>query len=355
MNSSRTLTLLAKDLRLGPRSPILMWVLAMPLVITLLLHGVFGDLFSPRPRLGVVDQGASQITSALRAIQGIEVAMVDDPAELRRRLAAHDLDAGLILPADFDQAVRDGARPLLQLLISGQSLASHRLVIAVTALDLIRQVEGRAPPVEVALVQLGDGEVLPIATRMIPMVVLLAMIFAGVFATSFSLVEERERKTLDAVLVTPATLSEVLMAKAIFGFTLAVALAVVTLAINGALAGQPVALILAIVAGAAMSVEIGLVYGALSRDIKSLYALYKSLNIFLVAPMVFYLFPEWPQWIARLFPTYWFLDPIFRIATLGATLSDVAGELAVAGAICLALVPAILLLARRAEARMAST
>lgn len=346
---------MAKDLKLGPRSPISLWALAMPVVITLLLQGVFGDLFAPRPRLGVVDQGASEITTALRAIQGIELTTIDDPAELKRRVAAHDLDAGLTLPADFDQSVRDGTRPLLQLLISGQSLASNRLVIAVTTLDMIRLVEGRAPPVEVALIQIGDGEVLPISTRLIPVVVLFAMIFAGVFATSLSLVEERERKTLDAVLVTPATFPEVLIAKAIFGFTLAATMAVVTLAINGALEGQPVALILAIIAGAVMSVEIGLVYGAVSRDTKSLYTLYKSLNIFLVAPMVFYLFPEWPQWIARLFPTYWFLDPIFRVTTLGATLSDVAGELVVAGAICLALVPAILLLARRAEARMAST
>ena len=71
--------------------------------------------------------------------------------------------------------------------------------------------------------------------------------------------------------------------------------------------------------------------------------------------MVFYLFPEWPQWIARLFPTYWFLDQIYRVSVLGASTRDVAGDLVVAGVICVAIVPLIVLLARRAEARMAST
>lgn len=355
MSLSRTLTVLAKDLRLGPRSPIFLWALVVPVIITLLLQGVFGSLFVQRPRLGVVDQGASQITAALRATEGIQVTVLDDSSDLRRRVEANDLDAGLVLPAGFDQAVRAGSRPLLQLYIGGESLASNRLIVAVTTLDVVRRVEGRSPPVEIEVVRAGAGNALPISTRLVPMLVLLAMVIAGVFVTSFSLVEERERRTLDALLVTPVTLPEVLLAKAVLGFSLALAMAVVTLAINGALAGQPLALLLAILAGAVMSVEIGLVYGAASRDTKSLYTLFKSLNLFLLAPVVFYLFPEWPQWIARLFPTYWFLDPIFRISAMGASLGEVAGELVVAGLICVALVPVIGVLARRLEARLAST
>jgi predicted PurR-regulated permease PerM len=71
--------------------------------------------------------------------------------------------------------------------------------------------------------------------------------------------------------------------------------------------------------------------------------------------VVFYLFPEWPQWIARRFPTYWFLDQIYRVSVLGASTRDVAGDLVVAGVICVALAPVTVMLARRFEARVASS
>jgi ABC-2 type transport system permease protein len=355
MKLSRVLMLLRKDLRLGPRSPVFLWALVMPLVMTLLVQVVFGSLFEPTPRLGVVDAGNSAITAALSAREGIELVLLNDASELKRRVEAHDLDGGLVLEAGFDEAVRAGEKPLLEFYLSGESLASHRVVLAVTTLDLVREVEGRTAPVEIEIVRTGDGEALPLSKRLVPLLVLFPLIVAGVFLPSFSLVEERERKTLDAMLVTPVRLNEVLLAKAALGLLLSLLMAIVTLALNGALAGQPAGLLLALLVGAVMSVEIGLVYGAASRDTKSLYALFKSLNLFLLAPVLFYLFPDWPQWIARVFPTYWFLDPIFQVTLGGASLGEVAGDLLVALAICAALVPVVLLLSRRMQAQLAST
>jgi hypothetical protein len=57
---------------------------------------------------------------------------------------------------------------------------------------------------------------------------------AGMFVTEFSLVDECEKNTLDAILVTPLRLSEMLLAKAGLGFILAVLMAYVTLLLNGA-------------------------------------------------------------------------------------------------------------------------
>jgi ABC-2 type transport system permease protein len=207
--------------------------------------------------------------------------------------------------------------------------------------------------VTVDVVTTGDESALSISQRLVPLLVLLALLVAGVFVTSFSLVEERERGTLDAMLVTPARLADVLVAKGLLGLLLAMLMAVVTLALNGALGTSPVGLLLGLLVGAVMSVQIGLIYGTLSRDAKSLYTLFKSLNLILIGPVVFYLFPDWPQWIARLFPTYWFLDPIFEVTMRGADIGDVGGDLLVGGLICLALVPVITLLARRARGQTA--
>jgi ABC-2 type transport system permease protein len=190
-----------------------------PVIATLLVQLVFGTLLAPKPRLGIVDLGASEITAVVQQLEGIEYRAVASADELKRMVRDHDLDAGLVLPAGFDEQVRAGERPLLELYISGESLASDRLIIAVTTIDLVRQVEGAPAPVDVQVVALGEA-LLPISARLVPLLVLFALLLAGIFLTAFSIVQEREKRTLDALLVTPMGMNEVLAAKGILGFTL---------------------------------------------------------------------------------------------------------------------------------------
>ena len=102
MNAALVWRILRKDLALGPRSPIFLWAVAMPFALTLILQVAFGSLFDPEPRLGIVDDGASEVTAAVTAMEGIDVALLDDEAELRSQVEANDLDAGIVLPAGFD-------------------------------------------------------------------------------------------------------------------------------------------------------------------------------------------------------------------------------------------------------------
>ena len=354
MSAARIATILGKDLRGGPRSAIVLWAVVMPVVLTLLVQGVFGDLFESTPRLGLVDADASAVAATIREAEGLDVRDVEDEATLRRQVEAHDLDGGLVLPAGFDAAVRAGERPPLHLFFGGESAAADRVVLSVTTLDAIRALEARGAPVAVDVIARGEADDLTTSQRTVPLLVLMALLLAGVFVTSFSVVEERERGTLAAMLVTPARMGEVLAAKGMLGMFLAVAMATVTLALNDALVGTSPALMAGLAVGALMSVQIGLIYGALARDAKTLYTLFKSLNVLLVGPVVFYLFPDWPQWIAMVFPTYWFLDPIFEASMRGATLAQVGGDLLVGVAICAALVPVIAVLTRRAARQVAA-
>ncbi|MBW2458726.1 MAG: ABC transporter permease, partial [Deltaproteobacteria bacterium] len=181
---------------MGPRSPVIVFALVMPVLITLFLQVVFMTLFDPKPRLGIVDLGQSEITAAVAELEGIELHRVETAADLRRRVEGHDVDVGLVLAKGFDDAVRSGKRPELPILVSGESLASNRLILAVTAIDLVRKVENRAAPVEVAVKSVGDAEPLPIDELLVLCVVLFVLIITGMFAPAFLLVEERERHTL---------------------------------------------------------------------------------------------------------------------------------------------------------------
>ena len=346
MNRRIAWQVLKKDLRLGPRSPILLWAIVFPVVGTFIVQIVFGSLFAPQPRLGIVDEGGSQVAAEMAAVDGIELRMLDDEAVLTQLVRDNDLDAGLVLQAGFDEQVQAGAQPPLQFFVGGESLASNRLILAVTTLDAVRTVEGATAPVEVELVASGEP-VLPMSSRMMPLLVLFALLIAGVFVPAFSIVQERESGTMTALLVSPARGVDVLAAKAVMGLVLAFLMTLVTLWLNDALGTRPAALLLSVLVGALMLAEIGLLFGSGAKDSKTLFALMKSVNILLFAPVIFYIFPDWPQWIAQVFPTYWIINPIFEVAVEDAGLGQVLPQLAVALAICIALLPFVVLLSRR--------
>lgn len=343
-----------KDLELGPRSPVLLWAIIMPIVATLLLQLVFGGLFAPQPRLAVVDLGSSEITRAYERMEGIDVALLDGEEQLKADVEANRYDAGLILPGGFDEAVREGKKPPLQFFVSGESLASNRIILSVNTIGLIRTVEGASTAVDVEVVELGAGEALTVSQRLVPMVVIFALLIAGILLTGTSLVEEKERGTLCALLVSPVRLSEVVAAKAVLGFALSLVMGAVILAMNNALGSSPLALVLSLLIAALMCVEVGLLYGAGSSDMKTLYALFKGLNILLFAPVVFYLFPDWPEWLGKIFPTYWAINPVFEVAVNGRGLADIWFDLVVALAICAALGVAVGALVGRMRRQVAT-
>lgn len=352
MNLRLVWRMLRKDLALGPRSPIFLWALVMPFALTLILQVAFGSLFDPEPRLGIVDQGDSQITAELTGMDGLSVTVLDDPGLLREQVEANDLDAGILLPAGFDDAVRAGEKPDLEFWIGGESLAANRIILTVTTVDLVRGLEGEEAPVAVEVVSFGE-EGLPIATRLIPVIIFFALVMAGVFLPGSSLVEEKEHGTLAALLVSPVRTSEVLLAKWLMGVLLGSAMAVVTLALNRAVAGNWYAVVLVVIVAAALATVIGLLVGVGARDSAMMFGIVKGMGLFLFAPALFYIFPDWPQWIAMLFPLYWIIEPIWQVAVMGEALSSVALELGVAIAITVGLAVGATVLARRMQAQLA--
>jgi ABC-2 type transport system permease protein len=353
MSLSRFGKILRKDLALGPRSPIFLWMIVLPVALTLILQVAFGSLFNPEPRLGIVDEGDSEITAQIERMEGIELTLLDDAEELKDLVEANDLDAGLVLQAEFDEAIRAGDQPELQFYVSGESYASNRIILTVTTLDLVREIEGSEAPVTVDVVSYGTAG-LPISVRLVPVIVFYALTMAGIFVPGSSLVEEKEQGTLMALLVTPVRIGEVLAAKWSLGLLLASVMAAATLLLNQALGANWWQVLVVVLVAGALSSMIGLLIGTFAKDSTIMFGLVKGLGIFLFAPTLFYIFPEWPQWIAKLFPLYWILEPIWTVAIMGGSLSDVWVELTVAVGITIALVPLVRVVARKVQTEMAA-
>jgi ABC-2 type transport system permease protein len=353
MNVQKSWVVFTREIQAGLRTMMAFWIILFPLLITLIVRLAFGGLMDPQPRLGIVDLGSSAIPATVAELEEIDLVLLDSVEELKAEVEANDLDAGFVLQAGFDQAVKTGALPELQFFVGGESLASTRIVLAVTAVDLVRGLAGEPAPVEVVVDVIGDAPSVPIVDRLVPMLVLLAVAFAGIFLPAASLIQEKINRTADAVLSTPVQVGEFLAAKGAIGFLLSFGVGVLTLLLNGGFTAYVAGNIAAIAVGALMSVAIGLIVGSAIGSIQTMFAVWKSGGIILFAPAVLFLFPSVPDWIAKLFPTYYFLGPLYEMTINAASFSAVYVDLIIGVAISGALLVVLSPVARRMEERLA--
>jgi ABC-2 type transport system permease protein len=213
--------------------------------------------------------------------------------------------------------------------IWGESGLDSRAILGTSILALFRDVAGYEPPVEIVTTTLGEAQALPWEDRLLPFIVLMAIMIGGVMVPATSLAQERQDRTLSALTITPTTLGDVLTAKGIVGVLVAATMAVVTLALNQAFGGDAALLIGALVLGAIMAVTFGLLLGVMTKDVNTLFGTIKSMGLILYAPALIFMFPEIPQWIARLFPTYYIIHPVIEITQMGAGIEDILPELIV--------------------------
>jgi ABC-2 type transport system permease protein len=355
MNVRIIARILRKDLAIGPRNPIMLFVIILPIIMTFVLQMVFGDLFIQNPKLALLDEGSSQISTLLEERVGIDVVYATSVSSLKQMLVDNDANAGLVLQPGFDLALQNGDQPLMEYYIGGESYAVDRLVLTLTALDLIREVQGNSPAIAVEVIDYGSGDSIPMSTRLVPLVVLFAFIMAGLFVPASSVVDEREKRTVIAVLSSPAKIGEFLSAKALLGMILSFLMAIVILILNKAFMQHQLVLVLVLFISSFFWALVGLLIGLLSANSQTLFAIVKGSGVFLVGPAVFYLFPEWPQWIARVVPTFWAIDPLWQVLANQAPLRDILGPLAVVVGMIFALIFLVRFLANRMLMKLANS
>jgi len=164
-----------------------------------------------------------------------------------------------------------------------------------------------------------------------------------------SMVNEKEKRTLEALIVTPTTVGDVFVAKGLLGIILSLFMGMVILILNQAFGAEPMLLVLVMALGAIMAAEFGLLLGALTKDITSLFAVWKFGGILLFAPAFVYLFPQIPEWIAKIFPTYYLIQPIVEISQRGGGWPGIATNVFILAGIDVILIGVVALVLRRTK------
>jgi ABC-2 type transport system permease protein len=171
----------------------------------------------------------------------------------------------------------------------------------------------------------------PLLAFLILMVEMLSL--AGLVAS------EIQDKTVKAITVTPARVSDFLTAKAVFGTALAFVQVVVLVAAIGGLANAPALLLMALLLGSVLVTGFGLLAGSIGKDFVGI--LFWSMLIFipLLIPAMALLFPgSTATWIKAI-PSWPLAEVLVDVSTEGAGWAEAApllGLLALWGAVAFA-------------------
>ncbi len=348
MSVKRVGILLSRELLHGPRSYIFIMAIVAPVLISLVLSLALGTLFSEKPRLGMMDEGESQLVTLAMGLDSITASEYATTSDLRNAVGRGSEDMGIVLPPGFDEDVSRGETVVIDAYIWGESLAKNRTILAATVSALVRDVAGQEVPVEIESVTLGEEAAIPWNDRLLPLVVLMAVFLGGLMLPATSVIEEKQQGTLQALVVTPTTVGDVFAAKGIVGAILSLVMGIAILLLNQAWGGEPMLLVAVLALGGVMAVLLGLLCGALIKDITTLFALWKLAGILLFGPAFVYMFPQIPEWIGRIFPTYYIIQPIVDISQRGAGWSEISGDVFVLIGLNLALAGILVVATRRA-------
>ncbi len=353
MNAKRVAILLAKEAKHGAKGFLFIMAVVMPLGFTLVFSLLFGTLLSEKPKMGIADLGSSSLVGLASELDSVTVKTYGTQDQLQDAVARGSVDMGVTIPDGFDAQVASGGSAHLQTYLWGQSLLKDRAVLASTLASLIRSVAGQQVPLEIITSTVGDAASVPWEQRIMPVMVLMAVVFGGVLVPASSLVNEKQKRTLGALTTTPVSLGEVLAAKGLLGALLSVSNGVLILLLNRAFGVHPGLLILVLAMGAALASTFGVLMGVIAKSLDALFAINKAIGILYYAPAIVWLFPGIPEWIGKIFPTYYMVGPVVAISQRGAGLGDVAGDLLVLAGLIVGLVAFTGLMARRAVRREA--
>jgi ABC-2 type transport system permease protein len=323
MSFKRIWTLIKTEVFHGPKDMVLVMAVILPILLALFVNLAFGEIFTDKAKLGIYDEGRSPLVEKLTSEESMNVKIYPNEAALRASAANGATDMGIVLPADFDANLANNTVKL-KAYVWGESLAKNRAVIPLALNDAIRETAGTELPVNIEKIPLGDESSVPWSDRLLPLTVLLAVFYGGMMLPAASLIHEKQRRTLEALNVTPTTITDIFTAKGVIGAVLALIMGVLTLAISTSFGNSPLGLTITLALGAVLAAEIGLLAGAFIKDMNTLFAFWKFGGLILFGPSIIFMFPQIPSWIGYIFPTYYVIKPITDMSVMGVSFSSVA-------------------------------
>ena len=307
-----------KDLIDAIRNRYLLVALLTPLSVALLLRVMLPGVNSLTSFTIVVhDPDRSTLVSKFRAVPQLKLVDVDSAATARGEVEKIKAAGALVVPANFDADVAAGKQPKLTVYVNNRKNAIEQAAFRALVERQVESLEQRPPPAELTWINIREeaesktGRGFNLSQMLLPLLLLLTFGMTGALVVPLLLVEEKEKRTMDFLLTSPARLTEVIAGKALTGIVYSLLIAGVLLALNRGLVGNWPLTLLTILIGLIMIVAIGLVMGSLFQTTMQVNTWASLALLVLIAPS--FPFPGSPTVLdtaMHFIPTYYFAEAL---------------------------------------------
>lgn len=351
MNWRVVFSIARKDLLDAIKNLYLLFTMVLPIGMSLLFRVVLPmDDEIGRVKIVVYDIAGSTLSSNLQAHTDIEVLSVSSEQQVFDKLQADkEIAGGVIIPQEFDAALAawengSGEKPVVRAIVNGRATGIQQSIFRSALVDQTWLLVRQDFPVELA----WDDPALQAATSstandnqfnspfsiqhyLLLVVLMMGLAMVGSFVVPSLMVEEKEKHTLDALLVAPGGPAEVVAGKAIVGMIYSLLVGGILLALNDGFNGVWPLTLAAILLGSLFIVSVGLLMG-------SLFKVMHQVNIASSLLMLVMIIPSWVgifsmpapfDQLLGIIPTY-YLSEVVKLALAGtATLANTWSSLAI--------------------------
>ncbi len=314
-----------KDIVDGIKNLYILFSLLLPIGLSLLFRLIFPGMDKiVTLTVAIYDPGGSRLATGLREspqvrlIEALSAQQVEDEVE-------NKAIGGIVVPENLDTAIESGERLTLTVYLNarrggGELLAFQRLVE-----QQVWALMDTEFPVHIVWTDVGaspgvrsQGE-FNFGRYMLIVMVVMALSMSGTFVVPLLLVEEKEKHTLQALLLSPARPAEVTAGKALTGLVYALLIAGVLVGLNRGWVGNWPVTVLALLLGSLFMIAVGLLVGGLFRTTMQVNTWSSFIMLTLMSPSwLTVLNPPAPLEIAfRLIPTYYLVEAL-QLALAGA-------------------------------------
>jgi ABC-2 type transport system permease protein len=295
--------------------------------------------------------------------RGLEVVSFSSPAALRAAVAGEGdgegetaVVAGLAFPADFLSRTARGEASDVTVYTGGDlpdearaAMESAAREIAALAAATATGEAAKAVPVRQRTIVLGPdlaGRQVTPQERMRPLLAYFVLMMESMVLASLIAVEI-QRRTVIALMATPARVSDILTAKVLLGTALAFSEAVILLALTASFGAGWGLLLAGTLLGAVIATGTALLTGSAGRDFIGTLFLGMALLVPLAIPAVTVLLPGATATWVKLLPTWGVIEVMVGVTSYDRSWAELWGPLASAAVWCAVILVGGLVVLRR--------
>lgn len=305
--------------------------LLYPIIMSLLFFLITHVVGSSSSNLLIYNPGNSALAQAVSAaLPNTRVVQAASPEEVQaafgpdgtRKKSSYMV--GLIIPDGFDASLRAGEQPEVSLFVNGSTLNAQAMVLPqAVIINYARTVAQPEAPVKVLTTTINPTKTGKAGIQLnlvyLPLTLLLSLTVGTIFIPNL-LLEEKEKKTLRMLLVSPATFRDILIAKLLVVLVFQLAMTCVVLVIQNGFTGAVPLVLLYVLVGACFSLALGLFFGSVFNSTASagsvggIAAIVFILGGLFVGQLGQLLGTGIISQLVRLLPTYYLADGVVNAA-----------------------------------------